>query len=284
MTRKRRTGDEQATECEHGETRKLRDPHASREKFRRVGQSDHFSALGATQPRSTSSAASRQGQQLCSDSCRSRRNRELSVPGLWRSLKVAARTPLGGLVPENSRHCRGPRNLAREWPLSRATTKRSRPLGACDRIDERTLASRESRCYRELRAVRSSLVKLGQRPIRSPWCESARGRLPEITNGCFVEAKHEKPALSIGQLWRNPKGGSGSGLADGHPRIAHPEDIVRFHQDWGCSQQPLGAVALSARGSSPTFELSAVSLAPREVPLNPPVARPIAICTPHHYP
>lgn len=41
---------------------------------------------------------------------------------------------------------------------------------------------------------------------------SGYGRLPEVTNGFFVEAKHEKPALSIGQLWRNPKGGSGSGV------------------------------------------------------------------------
>jgi len=38
----------------------------------------------------------------------------------------------------------------------------------------------------------------------------AGGRLPEVTNACFVEAKHEKPALSIGQLWRTPKVGSGS--------------------------------------------------------------------------
>ena len=36
------------------------------------------------------------------------------------------------------------------------------------------------------------------------------GRLPEATNGSFVEANCEKPALSIGQLWRNATGGSGS--------------------------------------------------------------------------
>ena len=35
------------------------------------------------------------------------------------------------------------------------------------------------------------------------------GRLPEATNGSFVEAHHEKTALSVGQLWRDPKGGSG---------------------------------------------------------------------------
>jgi len=45
------------------------------------------------------------------------------------------------------------------------------------------------------------------------------GRLPEATNGCFVEAKHEKPALSNGQLWRNPKVGSGSGHAGRIPRF-----------------------------------------------------------------
>jgi len=39
---------------------------------------------------------------------------------------------------------------------------------------------------------------------------AAIGRLPEVTNGFFVEANHEKPALSVGQLWRDPKGGSGS--------------------------------------------------------------------------
>ena len=40
---------------------------------------------------------------------------------------------------------------------------------------------------------------------------AAIGRLPEVTNGFFVEANHEKPALSVGQLWSDPKGGSGSG-------------------------------------------------------------------------
>jgi len=39
---------------------------------------------------------------------------------------------------------------------------------------------------------------------------SAHGRLPEVTKGSFVEANHEEPALSIGQLWRAPKGGIGS--------------------------------------------------------------------------
>jgi hypothetical protein len=41
----------------------------------------------------------------------------------------------------------------------------------------------------------------------------ADGLLPEVTNGRFVDAKVEKRALSIGQLWRSPTGGSGSGLA-----------------------------------------------------------------------
>jgi hypothetical protein len=36
------------------------------------------------------------------------------------------------------------------------------------------------------------------------------GRLPEVTNGRFVAAKLEKPALCIGQLWRSPKVGYGS--------------------------------------------------------------------------
>jgi len=39
---------------------------------------------------------------------------------------------------------------------------------------------------------------------------SAHGRLPEVTNGSFVDAKLEKPRLSVGQLWRNPTGGFGS--------------------------------------------------------------------------
>jgi hypothetical protein len=39
--------------------------------------------------------------------------------------------------------------------------------------------------------------------------KSAVGRLTEVTNGRFVEAKHEEPALSIGQLWRSPTGGYG---------------------------------------------------------------------------
>lgn len=36
------------------------------------------------------------------------------------------------------------------------------------------------------------------------------GRLPVTTNGCFVDAKHEKPALSVGQLWRSAVDGYGS--------------------------------------------------------------------------
>ena len=36
------------------------------------------------------------------------------------------------------------------------------------------------------------------------------GRLPKVTNGRFVAAKLEKPALCIGQLWRSPKVGYGS--------------------------------------------------------------------------
>jgi hypothetical protein len=36
------------------------------------------------------------------------------------------------------------------------------------------------------------------------------GRLLEVTNGGFVDAKREKPRLSVGQLWGNPTGGFGS--------------------------------------------------------------------------
>lgn len=36
------------------------------------------------------------------------------------------------------------------------------------------------------------------------------GRLLEVTNDCFVDAKREKPRLSVGQLWENPTGGFGS--------------------------------------------------------------------------
>ena len=40
---------------------------------------------------------------------------------------------------------------------------------------------------------------------------AAHGRLLEVTNGGFVDAKREKPRLSVGQLWGNPTGGFGSG-------------------------------------------------------------------------
>jgi len=39
---------------------------------------------------------------------------------------------------------------------------------------------------------------------------SAGGRLPEVTVGCFVEAKHEKPRQSVGQLWSDLAGRFGS--------------------------------------------------------------------------
>ena len=38
-----------------------------------------------------------------------------------------------------------------------------------------------------------------------PWATEV-GRLPEVTNGRFVEAKVEKRAVSIGQLWRSLTG------------------------------------------------------------------------------
>jgi hypothetical protein len=39
---------------------------------------------------------------------------------------------------------------------------------------------------------------------------SASGRLLEVANGGFVDAKLEKPRLSVGQLWGIPTGGFGS--------------------------------------------------------------------------
>ena len=36
------------------------------------------------------------------------------------------------------------------------------------------------------------------------------GRLLEATNGGFVDAKREKPRLTVGQLWGNSTGGFGS--------------------------------------------------------------------------
>jgi hypothetical protein len=39
---------------------------------------------------------------------------------------------------------------------------------------------------------------------------SAGGRLPEVTVGCFVEAKHEMPRQSVGQLWSDLAGRFGS--------------------------------------------------------------------------
>ena len=39
---------------------------------------------------------------------------------------------------------------------------------------------------------------------------SVGGRLLEVTNGGFVDAKREKPRLIVGQLWGNSTGGFGS--------------------------------------------------------------------------
>jgi hypothetical protein len=41
----------------------------------------------------------------------------------------------------------------------------------------------------------------------------------EVTNGRFVEAKLEKPALGIGQLWRSLTGGYGSDPANQSPEL-----------------------------------------------------------------
>jgi hypothetical protein len=57
---------------------------------------------------------------------------------------------------------------------------------------------------------------------------SLHGRLPEVTNGRFVEAKLEKPALSVGQLWRRPTGGYGSLCRDLHiDTYAHGQTMHR---------------------------------------------------------
>ena len=47
-------------------------------------------------------------------------------------------------------------------------------------------------------------------PIPAFWFRWLQG-VTSVTNGRFVAAKLEKPALCIGQLWRSPKVGYGSG-------------------------------------------------------------------------
>ena len=51
------------------------------------------------------------------------------------------------------------------------------------------------------------------------------GRVCEVTNCRFVEAKLEKPALGIGQLWRSLTGGYGSFAGPGPPRVARRKYI-----------------------------------------------------------
>jgi hypothetical protein len=46
------------------------------------------------------------------------------------------------------------------------------------------------------------------------------GRLLEVTNGRFVDAKREKPRLSIGQVWGKPTGGFGLGCGQLHELTA----------------------------------------------------------------
>lgn len=54
---------------------------------------------------------------------------------------------------------------------------------------------------------------------------SAGGRLPEVTVGCFVEAKHEKPRQSVGQLWSDLAGRFGSPCA-GRARDLTAEELT----------------------------------------------------------
>ena len=56
---------------------------------------------------------------------------------------------------------------------------------------------------------------------------SVGGRLLEVTNGGFVDAKREKPRLSVGQLWGNPTGGFGSLLPVDRP-VPGPPDPPKF--------------------------------------------------------
>lgn len=52
--------------------------------------------------------------------------------------------------------------------------------------------------------------EVGSVPASGRSRKTTYGRLAEVTTGCYVGAKHEKSAVSVGQLWRNPMGGSGS--------------------------------------------------------------------------
>jgi len=66
---------------------------------------------------------------------------------------------------------------------------------------------------RLLLATSSSLLSPLKGSSRAPNQASsmtAYGRLPKVTNARFAEAKYEEPALSIGQLWRILKVGTGS--------------------------------------------------------------------------
>ncbi len=57
------------------------------------------------------------------------------------------------------------------------------------------------------RRIRSGRLMVGFLAARRT---SAGGRLPEVTVGCFVEAKHEMPRQSVGQLWSDLAGRFGS--------------------------------------------------------------------------
>lgn len=59
------------------------------------------------------------------------------------------------------------------------------------------------------RPHRADACALAELRVSNRWRPTADGRLPKVTNGCFVEAKQEKPALSIEQLWSDRLGGWG---------------------------------------------------------------------------
>jgi hypothetical protein len=54
----------------------------------------------------------------------------------------------------------------------------------------------------------------------------------EVTNGRFVEAKLEKPALGIGQLWRSLTGGYGSPAAGRAAELAAEKPSFNIDAGW----------------------------------------------------
>ena len=72
-------------------------------------------------------------------------------------------------------------------------------------------AAAPPRCSKKLSITgRSSMAAMSFRPPGSRLSPVAVGRVCEITNARFVEAKREKPRQSVGQLWSNLAGRFGS--------------------------------------------------------------------------